>query len=165
MAFVVAYAFEMFGIPMSLYFVAGVFGYSLPDGVFWGHTLNQYIGEYGMVLCNLMSLAGLIMIIVGWREIYHNYWKHKDGTGKLVTTGIYRFIRHPQYTAFLMVTLGFLFSWATIPLLIMWPILFAIYYRLAKKEEAEMIEEFGNEYRDYMKRTNMFLPFGLSTSG
>ena len=49
-------------------------------------------------------------------------------------------------------------QWATIPLLIMWPILFRLYYRLAKKEERDMEKEFGADYKEYKKNTGMFLP-------
>lgn len=158
MAFIVAYALEMFGIPMSLYFVAWAFGKQLPDGVLWGHTLNQYIGHWGMYICILLNVIAAILIISGWRRIYKNYWQHPDGKGKLVTDGIYKYIRHPQYTGFLLITLGMIFEWATIPLLIMYPILVVIYVRLAKKEEQDMINEFEQAYKDYMAKTNMFLP-------
>ena len=56
------------------------------------------------------------------------------------------------------VTLGMLFEWATLPLLIMWPILVWLYVRLARREEADMRAEFGAEYDDYRARTGMFLP-------
>lgn len=157
-AFIVAYALEMFGIPMSMYFVAWAFGRQLPDGVLWGHTLHQYVGNLGMYICIVLNIIGAVLIITGWRAIYKNYWRHGEGKGKLVTTGIYKYIRHPQYTGFLLMTLGMLFEWATIPLLIMYPFLVIIYTRLAKKEEKDMIQEFGDEYKIYSKKTNRFLP-------
>ena len=48
MAFVVALAFEMFGVPLTMYIVAWAFGYVLPEGVLWGHTLINQIGFWGM---------------------------------------------------------------------------------------------------------------------
>jgi protein-S-isoprenylcysteine O-methyltransferase Ste14 len=51
-----------------------------------------------------------------------------------------------------------IFDWATIPMLIMWPIMAVLYYRLAKKEEGYMVAEFGQQYIDYRQRTGMFLP-------
>jgi len=51
-----------------------------------------------------------------------------------------------------------IFEWATIPLLIMWPILIIVYYRLARKEEQDMVQEFGDQYVVYKKQTGMFLP-------
>jgi protein-S-isoprenylcysteine O-methyltransferase Ste14 len=67
-------------------------------------------------------------------------------------------MRHPQYTGFLLMTLGLLVHWATIPLLVMWPLLVRQYYNLAKMEEEEMISIFGTEYEQYMKKTPRFLP-------
>ena len=55
-------------------------------------------------------------------------------------------------------TLGLLVHWATLPLLIMWPLLVRQYYKLAKKEESEMLEKFGEEYESYMKKTPRFIP-------
>jgi len=52
-----------------------------------------------------------------------------------------------------------IFEWVTVPMLIMWPVILVMYYRLAKKEEADMLEEFGDQYVEYMKQTKMFVPF------
>lgn len=158
LAFFIAFAFEMFGIPMSMYFIAWAFGRRLPEGILWGHTLYPYIGYWGMYICIVMNIIGGLLVIIGWSSIHKNYWRRESGEGRLVTSGIYNYIRHPQYTGFLLITLGLIFEWATIPLLIMWPILCVVYFRLAKKEEKDMIQEFGDEYKAYQKQTGMFLP-------
>lgn len=158
LAFIVAFALEMFGIPMSLYFVTWLFGFTLPEGFLWGHTLVKYIGFWGMYIGLLLSAIGALMVILGWKEIYKHYWSKEEGRRRLVTKGIYAYIRHPQYTGFLLITLGMLVEWVTIPLLIMYPILMILYYRLAKKEERDMKREFGREYIEYKRRTSMFLP-------
>ena len=157
-AFIVAYVLEMFGVPMSMYIIAWAFGQTLPEGFLWGHTLFNQIGYWGMYLCIATTLIGALLVIVGWRQIYKQYWSKAAGQGHLVTTGIYATIRHPQYTGFLLITLGMIFEWATLPLLIMWPILALLYYRLARREEADMEREFGAEYIAYKRRTGMFLP-------
>ena len=54
--------------------------------------------------------------------------------------------------------LGMLLDWATLPMLIMWPIMAILYYRLAKKEEGYMLEQFGKQYAEYRQTTGMFLP-------
>ncbi len=159
LAFVVALALEMFGIPLSLYAVTWIFGTSLPQGILWGHTLQGYIGYWGMYIGAALNIMGALLIIQGWKVIYKQYWQKEEGTGKLVTNGIYAHIRHPQYTGFMLMTLGLLVHWATIPLLIMWPILMVMYYRLAKKEEKDMEKEFGKQYVEYKKQTSMFFPF------
>ncbi len=158
MAFIVAYALEMFGIPMSMYVICWIIGRNLPDGILWGHTLNAYIGHMGMYLCILLNIIGGLLIVIGWSQIYKSYWRYENGYGKLVTTGIYKYIRHPQYAGFLLMTLGMIFEWATLPMLIMYPVLIIIYINLAKKEENDMLEEFGDAYRNYMKVTNRFIP-------
>jgi len=75
-----------------------------------------------------------------------------------VTDGIYRYVRHPQYTGFFLVILGFLIQWPTLITLAMAPILLWMYLRLARREEAVMIDQFGDTYRHYMTQVNGFLP-------
>lgn len=158
LAFVVALALEMFGVPLSMYALSGVLGHYLPDGVLWGHTLVGYIGLAGTNIAIVLYLIAAALVIAGWRAIYKDYWSKDRGEGTLVTSGIYRYVRHPQYTGFALMTLGMLFEWATLPMLIMWPILMVIYYRLARREEADMRAEFGAAYDRYAETTGMFLP-------
>ena len=105
-----------------------------------------------------INIIGGLLIVGGWRVIYREYWSKDEDEGRLVTDGIYSYMRHPQYTGFLLMTFGLLVHWATLPLLIMWPLLVRQYIRLAKREEEEMIEKFGKEYEDYMERTPRFIP-------
>lgn len=159
MAFVLAFAIEMHGIPLSMYAISALIGKKLPYGVMWGHTLFDQIGFTGMYISIVLSLIALALIANGWYHIYHKYWSADAGKGRVVKTGVYRYIRHPQYTGFLLITVGMLFNWATLPTLIAWPIMVLMYVRLAKREEKDMISEFGEEYIMYMKKTKMFIPF------
>lgn len=77
---------------------------------------------------------------------------------KLATTGPYAYVRRPQYGAFVLVILGFLVQWPTILTLIMFPILLWRYKRLARKEEQEVLSEFGEEYSSYMAKVPGFIP-------
>lgn len=158
LAFVVAMAFEMFGIPMSMYILAWVFGSKIPEGILWGHTLVPWIGHLGMYIGSILIIAGVTLVIFGWKEVYRRYWRAAEGEGELVTEGIYRWIRHPQYTGFMLITLGMLLDWATLPMLIMWPVMAILYYRLALHEEKEMQAQFGEAYATYRHSTGMFLP-------
>lgn len=157
-AFIVASALEMFGVPLSMYFLTYAFGNQIPRGFLWGHSLEGYIGYWGMWIGLTLNIIGAALIILGWRSVYRRYWSKERGEGGLVTDGIYAYSRHPQYARFVLMTLGLLVHWATLPLLVMWPILLVQYYRLAKREEAELEEEFGEEYRSYRERTPMFIP-------
>ena len=77
---------------------------------------------------------------------------------KLVTHGIYRWVRHPLYTvgSSLIVSFGLMAdNWFIILLAALAFVAMAI---RTPKEEANLIEKFGDEYREYMKRTGRFLP-------
>lgn len=77
---------------------------------------------------------------------------------KLVTNGIYRYIRHPLYTfgSSMFVSFGMMAdNWFIAALGVLAFILMAA---RTPKEEANLIEKFGDEYREYMKRTGRFLP-------
>ncbi|MCZ3371061.1 MULTISPECIES: methyltransferase family protein [Methanobacterium] len=159
MAFIVAFAIEMFGVPFSMFAIGWLFGFTLPEGIFWGHTLGNYIGLWGMYVGIIVSLAGAALVILGWNKIHKDYWSKETGQGELVKTGIYKYIRHPQYTGFFMITLGMMFEWATLPLIILYCAFIVIYYKLAKREENDMVKEFGDEYIAYRKKTKMFIPY------
>jgi protein-S-isoprenylcysteine O-methyltransferase Ste14 len=76
----------------------------------------------------------------------------------LVTNGPYRYVRHPIYTtAFtFMITLGVVASnWLVLLPMIAGTVLI---YAQVGGEEAALIDRFGDEYREYMKRTARFLP-------
>ena len=158
-AFIIAFALEMHGIPFSMYLISWVIGHNLPEGVLWGHTLFNSIGFLGMYINIGCAVAALALILSGWYTIYKKYWSKKTGKGTLVTTGIYKYIRHPQYTGLLLMSMGMLIEWATLPMLILYPVMVFLYVRLAMREERDMIAEFGDAYREYMKRTKRFIPF------
>ncbi len=58
----------------------------------------------------------------------------------------------------LLIMLGFLFQWPTLITLVMFPILVTMYVKLARREEREVLGEFGEEYRHYMDSTPAFIP-------
>jgi protein-S-isoprenylcysteine O-methyltransferase Ste14 len=60
---------------------------------------------------------------------------------------------------------GFLLQWPTLVTLTMFPILVYMYARLARREEQEVLAEFGDQYRSYMARTPAFIPRLGSLSG
>lgn len=70
-----------------------------------------------------------------WRVLYK-----AQRAGTLACRGPYAFVRHPQYVSFIVIMMGFLIQWPTLPTLIMFPILVFIYVRLAKREEEEARE-------------------------
>jgi protein-S-isoprenylcysteine O-methyltransferase Ste14 len=82
-----------------------------------------------------------------------------ERTTELVDSGIYKYIRHPLYASLLLLTWGILLKNITSALLII-SILSSIFlYLTAKADESECLKYFGDKYREYMKRSKMFIPF------
>lgn len=161
LGFVVALFTEMYGFPLTIYALTAVLGSRYPalnpfshaNGHLWFVLFGG--GESMMNILHLISnglvVLGFIVMWKGWRLI------HSAGD-KLVTEGLYSHMRHPQYSALLLVMTGMLIQWPTLITALMFPVLVFMYYRLAKREEQDMIDVFGDQYRDYMEHTPMFIP-------
>jgi hypothetical protein len=155
---VIALYAEMYGLPLTMYLVAWLTGRSeYATDHFRGHAWAFLFGwgETGAIVCDaigqLLIVAGATLALIGWRQIY-------CGKGRLVNTGLYRRIQHPQYTGFFLFLLGSMINWPTLITLLMLPVLLVVYYRLAQQEEADALAQFGDEYRRYRETCGMFWP-------
>lgn len=82
-----------------------------------------------------------------------------EKTSTLVTSGIYRYIRHPLYASLLFLTWGALLKDITWAAAVLAAIASAALVATARADEKECIRFFGREYEEYMMKTKMFLPF------
>jgi protein-S-isoprenylcysteine O-methyltransferase Ste14 len=163
-AFVVALFVEMYGFPLTIYLMSGWLQTKYPSLDLMshntGHLWSTLLGEKGDPHFGVLHIASYIFLGLGfyllsaaWNVLYQ-----AQRTNRLATTGPYARIRHPQYVAFVMILLGFLLQWPTLLTLVMFPILVAMYGRLAVTEEREMRNRFGDEYEAYVGRTPRFVP-------
>ncbi len=82
-----------------------------------------------------------------------------EKTTKLVTEGIYRYVRHPLYGSLLFLAWGIFFkSFSIIGFFLVLVISLSLTLT-AKIEEKENCDYFGDEYESYIQRTKMFIPY------
>lgn len=163
-AFIVALFTEMYGFPLSIYLLSGWLGNRYPALTPFshdaGHLWMTLLGLKGNphlnplhLLSDVFIFGGFILLAAAWRVLYA-----AQRAGALARTGPYAVIRHPQYVGFVVIMLGFLLQWPTIVTLVMFPVLVAVYVRLARREEREAAARFGERYHAYASTTPAFLP-------
>jgi len=164
-AFLVALFAEMYGFPLTIYFLSGWLGDAYPALQPFSHKLGHlWVVVFGgstfawalvMATSLVLMILGYVLLEKGWSQIH-------AARGKLVTDGLYAYVRHPQYTGLFLVISGFLVQWPTFLTVLMTPVLIYAYVRLAITEEKRAEEEFGDVYREYINRTtrSFFPPMG-----
>ena len=157
-AFIIALYAEMYGFPLTVYLAIRFFGLDREyvSYSFWSTLFN--FSETGMLVAMifgyLVAFFGIVLFIKGWREVYRA--RQED---RLVTTGLYKFVRHPQYTGLFIALFGEgIIHWPTIFSISLLPVIMVAYYFLARKEEREMLRKFGDDYRVYQAKVPMFFP-------
>jgi len=153
--FIVALFTEMYGVPLTIYFLTGWLGSNYPVADPFshssGHLVLVFLGishsTWAMIILHIITNAiiffGFYIVYKGWQKI------HTADKNELITDGIYGYIRHPQYLGMWLVTVGFLIQWPTIITLLMWPVLMILYHHLSKREEKSLQEKFGKEFKQY----------------
>jgi protein-S-isoprenylcysteine O-methyltransferase Ste14 len=158
-AFIIALYAEMYGFPLTLYVLTGVFGLDIPWLHVSGHLCTTLLGygEVGalveMMIGYTLVFAGIGLMITGWREVYRAQQR-----GELVTSGVYAVVRHPQYLGILIALFGQIVHWPTILTVGLYPVIVWAYVRLARHEERTLLAHFGDAYRDYRRRVPMLVP-------
>ena len=161
-AFIIAFYAEMYGFPLTIYFLARFFGLDLAwteGGNLWAQVFGTPVAHLvAMVIGYAIVFSGASLVADGWRRVHQ-----ARREGRLATEGAYARVRHPQYTGLFLIVFGEgIVHWPTIFSVIAFPVIVVAYTMLARKEERRMLAEHGDEYREYQRRVPMFIPRSLS---
>ncbi|MGR7921513.1 isoprenylcysteine carboxyl methyltransferase [Zobellella denitrificans] len=163
-AFIVALFVEMYGVPLTLFLLAGWLQGRYPQldplSHDAGHLWSTLFGLSGNphfsllhILSNILVFGGFLLLASAWRVLYR-----AQRQGQLAQSGPYARLRHPQYAAFVLIMAGFLLQWPTLLTLLMFPVLVVMYVRLARQEEQSTRDAFGAEWEAYRQRVPAFFP-------
>ncbi len=157
-AFLIAFYAEMYGFPLTIYFLARFVGLDMA----WTEGGNLWAQMFGTPLAHLVAMTigytivfvGATLVAEGWRRIHR-----ARREGRLVTDGVYARVRHPQYTGLFVIVFGEgIVHWPTILSVIAFAVIVLVYTILARKEERHMLAAFADEYRAYRRRVPAFIP-------
>ncbi len=142
------------GIFLSVTMVLYVFFYSWVSG--FRLSLPDWLRWLGFCL----GAASLPFLV--W--VHHTLGKHwsvslelREGH-RLVTGGPYRWVRHPMYTVHIVYFLAWVLVSDNLLLLVNYLLTITLIVMRIPREERMLLEEFGDEYRAYMRRTSRLLP-------
>ena len=112
------------------------------------------------VISWLLLLFSLVTVVLGFYALrkYGEPVGGVDATTRLVTRGIYRYIRHPLYGSLVFFAWGVFFKkpWFVALILAIGASIFL--YITARIEEKLTLQKFGEPYAEYMQRTKMIIP-------
>ncbi|MFX0053138.1 MAG: methyltransferase family protein [Candidatus Hermodarchaeota archaeon] len=145
-------------LSMPIVFIMPYFEYRM--------IMNQILSP---LITALISISGSVLLILGGillllgRIQLGEYGGPKiivEDKHKLITTGLYQFIRHPMYLGFLLLFFGYSLAFGSFVMTIaIIFIFFLIFKNRMDIEERLLISEFGEEYLRYMGRTKRLFPF------
>ena len=125
-------------------------------------SIHQLVSWPLLIISTYVGIHGALLLLKLGKPDYRRSDPSLIGfekTTKLVTGGVYSYIRHPLYSSLLFLVWGAFFkhpSWVGISLSVVATFFLTL---TAKTEEAENISFYGDEYREYMMRTKMVVPF------
>jgi len=117
-------------------------------------------------ISDFISLSiGILLFVLGFILIIFAFFKigvipAVRKKSNLITTGVYRVVRHPIYSGTLISVLGWTILLKSIISIVYFPFLFLWYFLGTFVEERILIEQYGDQYLDYKKKvTKRFIPF------
>jgi len=132
-------------------------------------SFDNHLLTFNSVLSSIMLILGILLILLGlFFLIYTNKSFLKIGKGtlapwdppkKLVVDGAYRYVRNPMISGVLMIVLGEALIFASIELLLLFILFFAVnHVYFVYSEEPGLIKRFGDDYIEYKKNVPRWIP-------
>ena len=110
-----------------------------------------------LVICILFLIPGALLAINGVKKTTLRV-AETHRTERIVTEGVYSIVRHPQYLGGLLAHVGISFLLSVWYSLLFTPLMVVLVFLISRKEEEELIGEFGKEYEDYKEKVPMLTP-------
>ena len=133
---------------------------------FWFHkpfAWNQIIAWSLLFLCSIPLILGVHSLRTRGRPAKQRETDPSllafEKTTNLVTSGIYKYIRHPLYSSLFMLTWGIFFKSPSLLGILVACTATLFLIATARADESECTQFFGLQYQEYMRKTRMFIPY------
>lgn len=116
--------------------------------------LKDYLPLYIRLVILGLTIAAAMYLFGSGHAVAH----HEQGPKSVVTTGGFRYVRHPLYLASILFYLGLTIATVSLFSLALFGGIFVFYNYIASYEEELLEAKFGEEYRKYKKATGKWAP-------
>ncbi len=120
--------------------------------------LSTFLSNYVPLYIRLIILGLMLVVAVGLIRSGHTVVSHKQRANGVVSTGAFRYVRHPLYLGSILFYLGLSISTACLFSLALLVVIFLFYNYIASYEEKLLETSCGEEYRKYKERTGKWVP-------
>jgi len=123
-------------------------------------VLPHIVSQTTSAFVNSHTIAGLVLLLlglIGFAIGAFRIYRNKFGHGAIIQSGLYRYIRHPQYLSLIVASLGMLLIWPRMLAVAGFALVVLLYIALAKSEEQRCLS-LDPGYDDYRSKTGFFLP-------
>jgi protein-S-isoprenylcysteine O-methyltransferase Ste14 len=141
----------------QLIFFLVFLGIWISDSFFFHYStfLQDSVSKYVRIfVATPVLITGWFLARKGMKAVF-GIPREKPG---LITTGIFRRMRHPIYAGALLLYLGCILMTMSMASAALWLSIIGFYVYICRYEERLLKEEFGNDYLEYKKKTGMLFP-------
>jgi protein-S-isoprenylcysteine O-methyltransferase Ste14 len=120
--------------------------------------ISTFLSDDISLYIRLVIFVLILVTAVYFIRSGHIVVNHEQRPSAVLSTGAFRYVRHPLYLGSMMLYLGLSVSTASLFSLLMVGLIFIFYNHIAGYEEQLLEDRFHEEYRNYKKRTGKWVP-------